>query len=112
LIMRRSLSRLSVTPPNRGKSYDERRVRIWQRLLGPAVPWLKSSPARLAARRFSKDTRLPVDAIIGNYDALRDEGLSPDAAVAETLDCYPEAGLDAIKAILSYRAAHQLQAQH
>jgi hypothetical protein len=53
-----------------------------------------------------------VDAIIGNYDALRDEGLSPDAAVAETLDCYPEAGLDAIKAILSYRAAHQLQAQH
>jgi len=32
--------------------------------------------------------------------------LSPDAAIAETLDCYPEAGLDAIKAILSYRAAH------
>jgi hypothetical protein len=54
---------------------------------------------------------LPVEAITGNYDAFRDEGLSSDAAIAETLDCYPEAGLDAIKAILAYREAHQLQAQ-
>jgi uncharacterized protein (DUF433 family) len=54
---------------------------------------------------------LPVEAITGNYDAFRDQGLSPDAAIAETLDCYPEAGLDAIRAILDYRAAHQLQAQ-
>jgi hypothetical protein len=53
-----------------------------------------------------------VDAITGNYDAFRDEGLSPDAALAETLDCYPEAGLEAIGVILNYRAEHQLQAQH
>ena len=26
-------------------------------------------------------------------------------------NCYPEAGLDAVKAILDYRAAHQFQAQ-
>jgi len=52
-----------------------------------------------------------VEALIGNYDAFRDEGLSPDDAIAETLDCYPEAGVDAIKAILRYRAEHQLQAQ-
>ncbi len=58
-----------------------------------------------------KDTRLPVDAITGNYDAFCDEGLTPDAALAETLDCYPEAGLDAIRTILDYRATHQLQAQ-
>ena len=48
----------------------------------------------------------------GNYDAFVDEGLSPDAAIAETLDCYPDAGLAAIEAILSYRAAHEFQAQH
>ena len=58
-----------------------------------------------------KNTRLPVEAITGNYDAFRDEGLTPDAAIAETLDCYPEAGLDAIKAILSYRETHHFQAQ-
>ena len=45
------------------------------------------------------------------YDAFRDEGLSPDAAIAETLDCYQEVGLDAIKAILNYRAEHQFQAE-
>jgi len=58
-----------------------------------------------------KNTRIPVDAIIGNYDAFRDEGLSSDEVIAETLASYPEAGLDAIKAILRYRAAHQFQAQ-
>jgi hypothetical protein len=52
-----------------------------------------------------------VDAITGNYDAFLDEGLSPEAAIAETLDRYPEAGVDAIRAILNYRAGHQLQAQ-
>ena len=53
-----------------------------------------------------KNTRLPVEAITGNYDASRDEGLSPDDAIAETLDCYPQAGLDTIKALLTYRATH------
>lgn len=58
-----------------------------------------------------KNTRSSVDAITGNYDAFRDEGLSHDEAIAETLDCYPEAGVDAIKTILNYRAVHQFQAQ-
>ncbi len=59
-----------------------------------------------------KHTRLPIEAITGNYDSFVDDGLPADAAIAETLDCYPEVGLDVIKAILDYRASHQLQAQH
>jgi hypothetical protein len=55
--------------------------------------------------------RLPVEAITGGYDAFRHEGLSHEAAVAETLDCYPEAGIAAIEAILRYRTQHQLQAR-
>ena len=39
-------------------------------------------------------------------------GVVGHEAIAETLDCYPEAGVDAIKAILCYRAEHQLQARH
>jgi uncharacterized protein (DUF433 family) len=74
-------------------------------------PLVEIIPGKVSGVPLLKNTRLPVDAITGNYDAFREEGLSPDEAVAETLDCYPEAGLDNIKAILSYRAAHQLPAQ-
>ena len=74
-------------------------------------PLVEVIPGKVGGAPLLKDTRLPVEAITGNYDAFRDEGLSPDAAIAETLDCYPEAGIDAIKAILRYRAEHQLQAQ-
>jgi len=68
-------------------------------------------PGKVSGAPLLKHTRLPVDAITGNYGAFLDEGLSPDAAIAETLDCYTEAGIDAIKAILQYRAEHQFQAQ-
>jgi len=74
-------------------------------------PLVEIIPGKVSGAPLLKDTRLPVGAITGNYDAFLDEGLTPDAAIAETLDCYPEVGLDAIKAILAYRAAHQLQAQ-
>ena len=68
-------------------------------------------PGKVSGAPLLKNTRLPVDAITSNYDAFRDESSSPEAAVAETLDCYPETGVDNIRAILSYRAAHTYQAQ-
>jgi uncharacterized protein (DUF433 family) len=73
-------------------------------------PLVEVIPGKVSGVPLLKDTRLPVDAITGNYDAFRQEGLSHEAAIAETLDCYPEAGADAIEAILRYRAEHQLQA--
>jgi len=75
-------------------------------------PWVEIIPGKVSGAPLLKNTRLPVDATTGNYDAFRDEGLSPEAAIAETLDCYPEAGIEAIKSILNYRAEHQFQAQH
>ena len=68
-------------------------------------------PGKVSGAPLLKNTRLPVDAITSNYDAFRGEGSSPEAAVAETLDCYPETGVDNIRAILSYRATHTYQAQ-
>ena len=76
-----------------------------------ACPLVEVIPGKVSGAPLLKNTRLPVDAITGNYDAFLDEGLSPDAALAETQDCYPEASLDAIKTILRYRAEHQLQTQ-
>jgi hypothetical protein len=43
-------------------------------------------PGKVSVAPLLKNTRLPVDAIVGNYDAFREQGLSPDAALAETLD--------------------------
>jgi len=74
-------------------------------------PLVEIIPGKVSGVPLLKNTRLPVDAITGNFDAFREEGLSPEAALAETLDCCPEAGTEAIKAILTYREAHQFQAQ-
>ena len=74
-------------------------------------PLVEVISGKVSGAPLLKNTRLPVDALIGNYDAFRDEGLPPRAAMAETLDCYPEVGLDVLMNILSYRDAHQFQAQ-
>lgn len=74
-------------------------------------PLVEVIPGKVSGAPLLKNTRLPVAAITGNYDAFRSEGLSAEDAIAETLDCYPEAGADAIRAILRYRTEHQLQAQ-
>jgi uncharacterized protein (DUF433 family) len=74
-------------------------------------PLVEVIPGKVSGAPLLKNTRLPVEAITGNYDAFRDEGLSPEAAIAETLDCYPEVNVDAIKSILQYRATHEFQAQ-
>jgi len=80
------------------------------------VDWSECSlveviPGKVSGAPLLKNTRLPVEAITGNYDAFRAEGLSPDAAIAETLDCYPETSVEAIKALLDYRVAQEFQAQ-
>ena len=74
-------------------------------------PLVETIPCKVSGAPLLRNTRLPVYAITGNYDAFLDEGLSPDEAIAETLDCSPEAGLDTIQAILRYRATHHFQAQ-
>ena len=63
-------------------------------------PLVEIIPGKVSGAPLLKNTRLPIDAITGNYDAFVDQGLSPEAAIAETLDCYPEAGINAIRAIL------------
>jgi uncharacterized protein (DUF433 family) len=74
-------------------------------------PLVEIIPGKVSGAPLLRNTRLPVEAITGNYDAFRDEGLSPEAAIAETMDCYPEVSLADIKAILQYRAERQFQAQ-
>lgn len=72
-------------------------------------PLVEVIPGKVSGAPLLKDTRLPIEAITGNYDAFRGEGLSSEAAMAETLDCYPEISVEAVKALLDYRASHQLQ---
>jgi uncharacterized protein (DUF433 family) len=66
-------------------------------------PLVEMIPGKVSGAALLKNTRPPVEVITGSYDAFRGECLSSDEAVAETRDCYPEAGADAIRAILRYR---------
>lgn len=58
-----------------------------------------------------KNTRLPVAAITENYDAFLEEGSTPEEALFETVNCYPEIGAGRIQAVLEYRADHEPQLQ-
>ncbi|MBV8904003.1 MAG: DUF433 domain-containing protein [Acidobacteriia bacterium] len=75
-------------------------------------PLVEIVPGKVSGAPLLRNTRLPVAAITGNYDAFLEDGLSPEVALAETLNCYPDAGLDNIKALLRYRALHQPPAHH
>jgi uncharacterized protein (DUF433 family) len=86
-------------------------VKPWNLSTGLISPFVEVVPGKVSGVSLLQSTRLPVDAITGNYDAFRDEGLSPEDAIAETLDCYPEAGIEVIEANLNYRDRHQLQEQ-
>jgi uncharacterized protein (DUF433 family) len=66
-------------------------------------------PGKVSGAPPLKNTRLPVEAITGNYDAFRAEGFSPAEALAETLNCYPDAGMETIGAIILYRDEHSVQ---
>ena len=68
-------------------------------------------PGKVSGAPLLKDTRLPVEAITGNFDAFRASGLSVDDAIAETLDCYPETSTETIRTLLGYRTTHEYQAQ-
>ena len=74
-------------------------------------PLVEVIPGKVSGAPLLKGTRLPVEAVTGNYDAFRAEGLSPEAAIAGAQDCYPEVSVQAITALLDYRCAHQFQAQ-
>ena len=75
-------------------------------------PLVEIIPGKVSGAPLLKGTRLPVEAITSNYDAFRAEGLPSEEAICETLDCYPQAGIDNIRAILEYRATHTWQPQH
>jgi uncharacterized protein (DUF433 family) len=63
-------------------------------------PLVEVIPRKVSGAPLLKNTRLPIEAITGNYDAFVPEALSPEAAIAETLECYPETSVE---------AAHQFQ---
>jgi hypothetical protein len=58
---------------------------------------VESIPGKVSGVPLLIGTRIPADAITDNYEAFLDEGMSPEAAMAETLECDPSAGMQRIK---------------
>jgi hypothetical protein len=71
------------------KTYAGGKVRKMATLDSSGCPLVEVIPGKVSGAPLLKNKHLPVDAISGNYEAFRDEGLSPDAAIAETLDLIP-----------------------
>lgn len=74
-------------------------------------PFVESVPGKVSGQPVIVGTRILADSIPENYEAFLKEGLSPEDAIAETLDCFPGAGLERIKSLLSYYYACQAQHQ-
>jgi uncharacterized protein (DUF433 family) len=68
-------------------------------------------PGKVSGAPLLAGTRIPVAAIVENYEAFLAEGSSPEQAIAETLDCYPAAGEQRVREVLAYHHAHQTQHQ-
>jgi uncharacterized protein (DUF433 family) len=53
-------------------------------------PLVEVIPGGVSGAPLLRNTRLPLEAITGNYAAFRDEGLSAEAALSETLETFTE----------------------
>ena len=74
---------------------------------------IETVPGKVSGAPVFKNTRLPVRAVVENYDAFMSQGMTQDEAIAHTLECYPSipGGADAIRTVVAYRFAHERQLQ-
>jgi uncharacterized protein (DUF433 family) len=72
-------------------------------------PLIETVPGLHSGDPVFVGSRLPVSAVVENYRDFLDEGMTPDEAIAQTLETYPSTpgGANAIRAVLDYRAKHQ-----
>lgn len=68
-------------------------------------------PGKVSGAPLLIGTRIPVSALVENYEAFLEDGDSAEKAFAETLECYPSAGEDRLRAVLAYYESHQPQPQ-
>jgi len=66
-------------------------------------------PGKVSGAPLLVGTRIPVAAIIDNYEGFLEDGNSPEVALAETLDCYPGAGERRVREVLAYYYSHEGQ---
>jgi uncharacterized protein (DUF433 family) len=75
---------------------------------------LESIPGKVSGEVVFKNTRLPVETIVGNVDAFMEiDGMSEDNAIEATFNSFPSVpgGMNGIRAVLAYRAAREPQLQ-
>lgn len=74
-------------------------------------PLISSDPEIVHGAPVFKGTRMPVQTAVENYHAFRElEGMSDEQAVKETLECFPTIpGVEGLRAVLAYEAAHEHQ---
>ncbi len=64
-------------------------------------------PDRVSGAPCLRGTRVPVDAILINYDSFMEEGMSESEAARETFECFPSVDVDRIHALIAFRDIHE-----
>ena len=66
-------------------------------------------PGKVSGAPVVRGTRVQADAVVENYESSLDEGMSPDAAVAEINENFPSVSVKTIRELLAYAHAHNQQ---
>ncbi len=62
---------------------------------------------RVSGAPCLKGTRVPVDAILDNFDGFSEEGLTPGEAELAVLACYPHVSVERIHRLVAFRDEHE-----
>ena len=70
---------------------------------------VESDPGKLGGTPVMKGTRVPVDAILNNFDSFLEEDLTPYEAELAVLACFPHVAIERIHCLVAFRAEHEAE---
>ena len=62
---------------------------------------------RVSGAPCLRGTRVPVSAILNNYESFMEDGQGEAYAASETFECFPSVSVERIHALIAFRDLHE-----